>query len=55
MTSETRLKLSGVVILLSALYGVVIAKDPSVASAISSGYIAIVLTILVLNHVWKKQ
>lgn len=54
MTSNTRLRLSAVMIIISAIYAVVVAKDPQVASAVSSGYIAVLLTTFVLSNLWKK-
>jgi hypothetical protein len=54
MTSTTRLRLSAVMIVLSAMYAVTVAKDPQIASAIASGYVAAVVTVFVLVNVWKK-
>jgi hypothetical protein len=33
---------------------VILVKDPEVASAIASGYVAVVLTVIVLVHFWRK-
>lgn len=54
MSPSVRLRLVAVVLLMSAVYAVMVAKDPQVASAISSGYVAIVVTVIVLVNVWKK-
>lgn len=54
MTSNARLRLSFLIIVASAAYAVLIVKDPAVASAISSWYIAVLLTIFVTINVWKR-
>lgn len=54
MSSHTRLKLSAVMIVLSALFAVLVASDPQTASAISTGYVAVLLTAFVLVELWKK-
>jgi ABC-type uncharacterized transport system permease subunit len=41
-------------ILGSLLYGILISINPRVASAIMLGYIAALLTIVVVVDVWKK-
>lgn len=54
MTSNTRLKLCAVIIVLSAAYAVVVAKSPQVASAIAAGYTAVLITVLLALNVWKR-
>lgn len=54
MNPNLRLVLCAVMILGSALYGVLIASNPRVASAIMLGYIALLLTIFVVVNVWKR-
>lgn len=54
MTSATRLKVCALLIVLSAVYAVLVARDPAIASAIASGYVAAVLTVVVLTTIWKK-
>lgn len=54
MTSNTRLQISGVMIVVSAAYAILVARDPETATAIAAGYIALVLTAIVLVNVWKK-
>ena len=54
MTSNTRLRTSIVMIILSAMYAIVLAKDPPIASAAAVGYIAVILTGCLLTNVWKK-
>lgn len=54
MTANSRLLWSAVLIIISAVYAVLVARDPGVASAIAAGYIAILLTVFVLLNVWKK-
>lgn len=55
MTANNRLRWIAVMIIASALYSVLIAKDPEVASACATGYIAGLLTIFVLVNFWKKK
>lgn len=55
MGPNSRLLLCAAMIVLSAVYGVLVSKDPSLASAISGGYIAVLLTIFVVVNVWKKS
>ncbi len=54
MNSSTRLNVSIIMIVLSAVYAVMLVKDPSVASAVAIGYVAIIMTGVVLSNVWKK-
>jgi uncharacterized membrane protein len=54
MKPSTRLIWCAVIIVGSAIYGLLIAYNPRVATAIMVGYIALLLTILVVIHVWKK-
>lgn len=54
MRPSTRLFLSGVLIVLSAAYGVIVAEDPDVAAAIAAGYIAILLSVMFAVNHWKK-
>lgn len=54
MRPNARLLWVVVMILGSASYGVLVKKDPSVASAIALGYVGLILTIFVLVQVWRK-
>lgn len=54
MNSSTRLVSSVVIILMSVIYGVIIAADPDVAAAIAVAYVSILLTVLLITNVWKK-
>lgn len=54
MGPNTRLRWTGGMILVSAGYAVLVAKDPEVAQAIALGYVALLLTIFVLVGTWKK-
>lgn len=54
MKPKTRLILCLVVIVGSALYGVLVSRDPDVASAVMLGYVGVMLTIVVAIEVWKK-
>jgi len=54
MTRRTRLSLIGLLIIWSAVYATLVAKDPDLARTIMVGYIGGVLTIFVANELWKK-
>ncbi len=54
MRPSTRLALVIGIILVSAFYAVLVHEDPSVASAIAVGYVALLLTVFILINVWKK-
>lgn len=50
-----RLRICVAVILVSAGYAVLVAKDPDFAQAVMLGYVAVLLTIFVLIEVWKHD
>lgn len=54
MTALNRLRVVAGLILLSAVYAVLVKRDPQIASAVSSGYVAILLTTILIINVWKK-
>lgn len=54
MRANARLLWCAVIIVASALYGLLIVRDPELASAVSTGYVAALLTIIVLINVWRK-
>jgi hypothetical protein len=54
MSASLRLFLCGVIILVSAVYAVLVASDPSFASAVASGYVAVVVTVILVVNIWKK-
>lgn len=54
MSASLRLLLCGVLILLSAIYAVLVARDPTTASAIAAWYVAVVVTVILAVTVWKK-
>lgn len=54
MTALTRLRLTALMIIFSALYAVIVVQDPGVASAVSSGYIAILLTVFIIVEIWRR-
>lgn len=54
MTPKIRLTLVGGILVMSAAYAVLVEKDPGVAAAVASGYVAILLTIFFLLNTWKK-
>jgi len=54
MTANNRLWLIAALIILSAGYALLVKKDPGVAAAIASGYVAILLTGVALLNLWKK-
>jgi len=55
MTPITRLKVSVVVIIVSAAYGILVAENPELATDVWRAYVAGLLTVLVLVNVWKKS
>lgn len=55
MHANTRLLFCLALILGSAGYAVVVVKEPELASALASGYIAAILTWFVIANVWKKK
>lgn len=54
MKPETRLILVAVIIIGSSLYALLVVRDPSLASAVATGYVAIFLTIFTLINLWKR-
>lgn len=54
MRPSVRLYLTLALIVASAIYAVVVSRDPALASAIASGYVALIATILIVINVWKK-
>lgn len=54
MTAFNRLWAVVGLIILSAAYGVLVKKDPSLASAASGGYVAFLLTVMLILNIWKK-
>lgn len=54
MRPKTRLLMAVLIIVGSAAYGMLVAADRALASAISSGYVAVLVTIFILTNVWKK-
>lgn len=54
MPASLRLLLCGIVILISAVYTVLVVRDPSFASALASGYVALVVTVFLIVNLWKK-
>lgn len=54
MTRNIRLGLIAAIIVFSAGYALLVKKDPSIAGAVATGYVALLLTVLLLLNVWKK-
>lgn len=54
MTPRARLNLLAGIIIFSAAYAVIVRKDPSLASALASGYVALLLTVLAIVTFWRK-
>jgi ABC-type uncharacterized transport system permease subunit len=54
MTPNNRLRILAILIVLSAAYAVIVKKDQGLAYAIALGYIAIMLTILIITQCFKK-
>lgn len=54
MSASLRLLLCGILILVSAIYAVLVARDPATASAIAVGYVAVVVTVILAVSLWKR-
>lgn len=54
MRPNTRLWLIAGIIVLSAMYAVLVVEDKNLASAIASGYVALLLTFTLIINVWKR-
>lgn len=54
MTSNTRLRWVGAILLVSTCYAILVAESPQFAAAISSGYVAVLLTVFIVLNLWKK-
>lgn len=54
MTRATRLSFAIFLIIGSAGFAALVSKDPELARTIAVGYIAVVLTIFVVDEIWKK-
>ena len=54
MTPATRGKLILGLLALSSVYAFLVGWNPELARAIAVGYIALMLTVLVLINLWKK-
>lgn len=55
MKPDTRLILSAVVIIGSAIYGTLLVESPKFAESIALGYIAVLLTILTITQLWRSS
>lgn len=55
MGPSARLRWSIFMIAFSAIYAVLIVKDPDLASAVAVGYIALLLTVFTIVNIWKKH
>jgi len=54
MSPSLRLVVCGAIILFSAIYAVLVSRDPAFAAAIAVGYVAVVVTAILVINVWKK-
>lgn len=54
MKPSLRLALVAMIIVGSALYGLIVVKSPQLASAVSSGYVAVFLTVFAIVNLWKS-
>jgi hypothetical protein len=54
MTAYSRLITVAVIILFSAAYAVLVKKDPALASSIAAGYVAVLLSVVIVLNLWKK-
>lgn len=52
---KTRLRWSITMVLSSIVYGVFIIIDADLASAVMLGYVGFLLTIFVMNEIWKNH
>jgi hypothetical protein len=55
MRPNARMSLAALTIVISAAYGVLIIEKPDTASALMLGYVGLLLTIIVLCNVWKRD
>ena len=55
MGPNARLRWSIFMIVFSAIYALLIAKDRDLAEAAAVGYIALLLTVFVIVNIWKKH
>jgi hypothetical protein len=54
MRPKTRLGWIAVSIVATVVYAVIVAEDPGTASALMLGYVGLLLTIFIVNELWKK-
>lgn len=54
MSHNKRLVGCAVMVILSILYGIVVLIDPSIASAIAAGYIAVIVTVFIATK-WTEK
>lgn len=54
MTARNRLYAIAGLIVLSSGYALLVKKDPGVAAAVASGYVAILVTVLLVINLWKR-
>lgn len=54
MRPKTRLLMVAFIIVMSAAYAVLVKRDPSVASAIAVGYVALLVTIITAIQIWRR-
>ena len=55
MKPNARLGWVAVILVGSAVYAILITKDPDIASAIMLGYVGVLLTIFIVNEIWKHN
>lgn len=55
MSSDLRLRLAAIAIVLSAGYGVLVVEARQLATTLMLGYVGVLLTIFVANEFWKKK
>lgn len=54
MTPKTRLRIVAGLLVLSSIYAWLVGYDPILARTVALGYIALMLTLLVLISCWKR-
>jgi membrane protein YdbS with pleckstrin-like domain len=54
MSLSCRLALIASVLIGSAAYAVLVAQNPSIASAIAVGYVALLVTVITVIQIWRR-
>jgi hypothetical protein len=54
MKPSTRLALIALIIVGSSLYALLVVRDPGLASAVATGYVAVFLSLFAIINLWKS-